>query len=66
MKADATVTKFIPFCFSGSPDNLAKHFENGIIPKVGDSIELVCYEITTSDITGLTQINCAWKVKGSA
>lgn len=63
MITNGTLTKFIPFCFSGDAENLARHFENGVIPKVGDVIELVCYEVSTSDVTGLTQVNCRWRVK---
>jgi len=47
---------YIPFMFSATtPEDMQLHFD-GPLPKVGDAIELVCYQVSETDIC------CKWRV----
>jgi hypothetical protein len=55
--------KYIPpFMLSGDNDKALSKMFDGKVPKVGDAIEMVCYEVSTSD-SGMRQIRCKWRVK---
>jgi hypothetical protein len=52
------VEEYIPFLFHG--EAIEKCFE-GRLPVVGDSIEMVCYEVTGEG--NEMKIKCKWRVK---